>query len=51
MPPGSKPRTARAAIERDRAVAKLGLGLVEELPRDVLVDTLQVGLQCMLFFN
>lgn len=51
MPPGSKPRTARAASERDRSIAKLGLGLVEELPRDVLVDTLQVGLECMLFVN
>jgi hypothetical protein len=30
-------------MERDKAVARLGLGLVEELPRELLVDTVQVG--------
>lgn len=36
-------RSVRAAIERDKAIARLGLGVVEEYPRDVLVDLLQVS--------
>lgn len=35
-------RGTRTAIERDRALARLGLGVVEEFPRDVLVDIVQV---------
>lgn len=34
-------RNARAAMERDRAIARLGLGVVDEYPRDVLVDLVQ----------
>jgi len=40
---GGASRGARAQMERDRAISKLGLGVVEELPRDVLVDCVQVG--------
>jgi hypothetical protein len=29
-------------MERDRAVARLGLACVEEMPRDALVDAVQV---------
>jgi hypothetical protein len=29
-------------VARDRAIARLGLGIVEEYPRDVLVDLIQV---------
>eukprot|EP00775_Hariotina_reticulata_P013264 gene13264-13394_t len=34
-------RSARAAIQRDKAIAQLGLAVVEEFPRDVLVDLVQ----------
>lgn len=37
-----RPRGARAQMERDRAVARLGLACVEEMPRDALVDAVQV---------
>lgn len=40
---GGRSRGTKAAIERDKALAKLGLFVVEELPRDVLVDVVQVG--------
>jgi hypothetical protein len=40
---GSRGRGVAAAVARDRAVARLGLGIVEEYPRDVLVDLVQVG--------
>lgn len=36
-------RSTRAAIERDKAIARLGLAVVEEYPRDVLVDLVQVS--------
>lgn len=36
-------RSVAAAVARDRAVARLGLRVVEEYPRDVLVDLVQVG--------
>jgi hypothetical protein len=39
---GSRGRGVAAAVARDRAIARLGLGIVEEYPRDVLVDLLQV---------
>jgi hypothetical protein len=38
----SRGRGVAAAVARDRAIARLGLGIVEEYPRDVLVDLLQV---------
>ncbi|KIY94293.1 hypothetical protein MNEG_13670 [Monoraphidium neglectum] len=34
-------RGARAQMERDKAVARLGLGLVAEMPRELLVDAVQ----------
>ena len=39
-------RGTRAAMERDKALARLGLWRVEEYPRDVLVDLLQVRGGC-----
>lgn len=39
---GAGSRGVAAAVARDRAIARLGLGIVEEYPRDVLVDLLQV---------
>lgn len=39
----SRSRGTKTAIERDKALARLGLGVVEEFPRDVLVDIVQVG--------
>jgi hypothetical protein len=41
---GSRGRGVAAAVVRDRALARLGLGIVEEYPRDVLVDLIQVRL-------
>lgn len=38
----SRSRGTKTAIERDKALARLGLGVIEEFPRDVLVDILQV---------
>jgi hypothetical protein len=40
---GSRGRGVAAAVARDRAIARLGLGIVEEYPRDVLIDLIQVG--------
>jgi hypothetical protein len=36
------PRSTRAEMERARAIARLGLAVVEELPRALLVDAVQV---------
>lgn len=36
-------RGTKTAIERDKALARLGLHAVEEFPRDVLVDIVQVS--------
>lgn len=36
-------RSTRAAIQRDKAIARLQLGVVEEYPTDVLVDLIQVS--------
>jgi chromosome segregation ATPase len=36
-------RSTQAAIDRDKALARLGLWRVEEYPREVLVDLVQVG--------
>lgn len=35
-------RGTKTAIERDKALARLGLHVAEEFPRDVLVDIVQV---------
>jgi hypothetical protein len=35
-------RSVRGAIQRDKAIARLGLAVLEEFPRDVLVDLVQV---------
>lgn len=36
-------RGTKTAIQRDKALANLGLHVVEEFPRDVLVDVVQVS--------
>ena len=41
---GSAPLTTRARIRRDRELHRLGLNLVERIPKDVLTDLVQVGL-------
>jgi hypothetical protein len=41
-PVSSRGRGTKTAIERDKALARLGLHVVEEFPRDVLVDIVQV---------
>jgi hypothetical protein len=50
-PVGSRGRGTKTAIERDKALARLGLHVVEEFHRDVLVDIVQVCLtkRCGLF--
>lgn len=39
-------RGTKTAIQRDKALASLGLHVVEEFPRDVLVDVVQVSCAC-----
>lgn len=39
---GLTSRSTKSAMERDKAIARLGLGVVEEYPRDVLIDLIQV---------
>lgn len=41
---GGRARGTRSAMERDKALARLGLFVVEEYCRDTLVDIVQVGL-------
>lgn len=40
-------RGTKTAIQRYKALASLGLHVVEEFPRDVLVDIVQVGVTCV----
>ena len=39
---GSAPVTTRERIRRDRELHRLGLNLVERIPKDVLIDLVQV---------
>ena len=46
---GNAPLTTRERIRRDRELHRLGLHLVEKIPKDVLVDLVQVcTLPCFL---
>ena len=40
---GNAPLTTRERIRRDRELHRLGLNLVERVPKDVLVDLVQVS--------
>lgn len=39
---GKAPLTTRETIRRDRELHRLGLNLVERIPKDVLIDLVQV---------
>lgn len=41
---GSAPLTTRERIRRDRELHRLGLHLVERIPKDVLIDVVQVSM-------
>ena len=41
---GNGPLTTRGRIRRDRELHRLGLNLVERIPKDVLIDLVQVDL-------
>lgn len=45
---GSAPLTTRERMRRDRELHRLGLNLVERIPKDVLIDLVQVTPQCWL---
>ena len=45
---GNAPLTTRERIRRDRELHRLGLNLVERIPKDVLVDLVQVGVSTSL---
>lgn len=40
---GNGPLTTRERIRRDRELHRLGLNLVERIPKDVLIDLVQVN--------
>lgn len=40
---GNAPLTTRERIRRDRELHRLGLNLVERIPKDVLIDLVQVN--------
>ena len=40
---GNGPLTSRERMRRDRELHRLGLNLVERIPKDVLVDLVQVS--------
>lgn len=43
---GNAPLTTRERIRRDRELHRLGLNLVERIPKDVLIDLVQVCKTC-----
>ncbi len=43
---GNAPLTTRERIRRDRELHRLGLNLVERIPKDVLIDLVQVCKSC-----
>lgn len=45
---GNAPLTTRERIRRDRELHRLGLNLVERIPKDVLIDLVQVGVSTSL---